>query len=322
MTAELILRNELITKDEFDSFSELAEKIISINLTIKDLCTKFSYRQLMYWYGSGLLISNPQKDKIKDVDFIEYCWIQMVYIMREFGMSIDAIKSIKQALLQPVNWLVLADKMGEIEKILPLIPEHERSGFLDFVTDLRANPNKVEASTTLLFIAIVDSLIKRSAISFLVNLKNEIVLLRESDLSLYNSNPIYRNFVKGSYIRVSLSEVIADFFKIDLPQIEQYQLNLLTEKEVEIVKAIRNGKAKQISIMFDQNNEPTHLEITKTEKIEQSARLIDLILRDSYQNIELKTQDGKIVYYENTLKKKLSTTPANESICLHLSSES
>jgi hypothetical protein len=42
----------------------------------------------------------------------------------------------------------------------------------------------------------------------------------------------------------------------------------------------------------------------KYNKIDKEARLLDLVLKDGYQTIELKTQNGKIVHCKNLRKIK------------------
>ena len=47
------------------------------------------------------------------------------------------------------------------------------------------------------------------------------------------------------------------------------------------------------------------LEITKSEKVDKGVRLMEMMLKNGYQDIVVKTANGKIVQYENTRKLKL-----------------
>jgi hypothetical protein len=49
------------------------------------------------------------------------------------------------------------------------------------------------------------------------------------------------------------------------------------------------------------------IEVSKIDSISEAIRLQELILKNGYQNITIKTQNGEIVHCKNTIKYKLDT---------------
>ena len=46
-------------------------------------------------------------------------------------------------------------------------------------------------------------------------------------------------------------------------------------------------------------------QLTKKEKVDERARLMELLLTKGYQQLVVNTQEGKVVHFENTRKLKL-----------------
>ncbi len=135
---------------------------------------------------------------------------------------------------------------------------------------------------------------------------NDVVILDELELeSLMKVKPAVE-ILKGNYIRISLSDIIWKFTGTSILEIKKPHLELLNDTERQILEAIRDKGAREITIKYNSASEPEMIEITKVTKVELSARLLELLKRNQYQEITIKTQSGKITHYENTTKIKLT----------------
>ena len=76
----------------------------------------------------------------------------------------------------------------------------------------------------------------------------------------------------------------------------------ITQKELEIMHAIRQDKYDAITIIFN-NGDISRIE-TKTHHIAEDEKLIDMIQKVSHGNFTIKKKDGKIVFIEKTEKRK------------------
>lgn len=79
-------------------------------------------------------------------------------------------------------------------------------------------------------------------------------------------------------------------------------LHLLTENELALFSLIRTGDFESIKIRME-NGDIYLLEGTK--KIPRGSKFIDIINQNKYQDIEVKTHKGEIVFFKTTEKIKL-----------------
>ena len=83
------------------------------------------------------------------------------------------------------------------------------------------------------------------------------------------------------------------------------KLKLVTETEAQVLETLREKDLSSVMIRFDGKNEMDLLEVTKAGKLDKRVRMMDVILKDGYQVITVKTANGQIVQCENTRKLKL-----------------
>ena len=83
--------------------------------------------------------------------------------------------------------------------------------------------------------------------------------------------------------------------------------NFISKQEHEILKAIRHNfhELKSITVRFDGKAEPFLMEIKSMKKVKVESRLLELINKGEYADIEIKTVDGRISHYEKVKKVKL-----------------
>ena len=81
----------------------------------------------------------------------------------------------------------------------------------------------------------------------------------------------------------------------------------LSDKEHKLITIIRREfkNLKSVNIRF-KNNEISHIEITKKlKKVALESRIMDHIKKGDYADIQIITENGRIVNFENTKKIKL-----------------
>ena len=81
----------------------------------------------------------------------------------------------------------------------------------------------------------------------------------------------------------------------------------LSKQEQEVIELIRGKKLSSLKIKFDHEGKITFLEATETfNKIDTHARYLDHLLKNGHQDISFSTNNGKIVHYKKTTKRKLT----------------
>ena len=119
----------------------------------------------------------------------------------------------------------------------------------------------------------------------------------------------YKEFLMNSYFSISLYEVLKDFVSAKNRLEISGKLEILSPREVQIIDVIRNSKnLKSVKIRFGPNNEMDLIEQTTVQKLSTESRLMEIIMKNGYQNIEITTENGKIIKCLNTKKIKAERT--------------
>lgn len=117
----------------------------------------------------------------------------------------------------------------------------------------------------------------------------------------------YVKYLEDEFLPPHISISILSLSKKEFPQnvfdtIEPNRKAVLTEKELQLLYFIRTGEFDSIKIVMKEGE--IYL-IESQSKIPLNKKLIDIIKQASYQNIEIKTDKGKIVHISSTHKTKL-----------------
>ena len=150
------------------------------------------------------------------------------------------------------------------------------------------------------------SLFLQTPISFFIDHNGKGIIFNPLMLSdgVYNEEDISGLFSK-SFVSISLSEILSEVLVLSELDILNGQLMIISDEEANVLQALREDELSSVVIRFDKDNQMDLMEVKKLQKPEREARLMDMMLKDGYQDITVKTQHGKVVYCENTRKVKL-----------------
>jgi hypothetical protein len=115
----------------------------------------------------------------------------------------------------------------------------------------------------------------------------------------------FAEFVSQPYFCLSFAEAYRSLINEWSPEPFLSKTSLLTKTELEILELIRDKKVNSITIRL-KDGKPYLLEIDEKYDISMEQRFLDVIAKNGYQKITVKTQKGKIVDFENKILKKLN----------------
>ena len=115
----------------------------------------------------------------------------------------------------------------------------------------------------------------------------------------------YFEIFSRTFISISLNELINDCIININPAKLPPNLTFLSDEEKKIFQAIRTGEYKTVTVRFNDKSKPRVLELTQIKKIKIESRLFEIIHKGTYEDIEIKTQNGEIYSCINTRKIKL-----------------
>jgi hypothetical protein len=305
------MKQEDNLKKVFDAFVKMETNPIDFmrNTKFKRSELKLDPRVANHWSEKGLFPGNQVAGSWLVFNLSEAFWARIIIKLREFNVSLEVIKKIKDSFFnEPQKIYSENDKEYIIQKM------KESNVFNDEILK-NADNHEVWASIFKLKlndfeIMLQSILLQRKPFYIILDNHDKVMLVEESSL-LTETNEAYLNEYKEitqkSHIRISMNEILGDLVKClgDLKCSEK--IPILTKKEAEVIRLMRTDNILKVELKFKNNSEPEIIEITTLNQIKEKTRLSDLIISRGYQNITVKTQNGKIVYCENTTKYKLDT---------------
>lgn len=279
--------------------------------TLKD--TGVTHRLITYWDEKGLLNEDKNDHKWRKFNLIDLVWIRLIAKLREFNIGLDTILQVKNSLWakmpleQVINEKHIKETVIEISNLNGIkVPE----GLLDNTTFLD-EVKSIEVSW--LFVSIAQMYLDKRDMSILIffyqeGKEKELITVPFSPSKLPDFLKIdgFKEILARSYISISLNDLVTNVFQIaDTNSL--HDLLLLTKDEKVILEILRSGKYKSVKVRFDKSQKPLLLETTEEKKVNINSRISEFIRAASYQNIEIKTERGKIVSFTNSNKIKLNT---------------
>ena len=302
--SEITQIREKRTKGDIVDTSTLLERIKESKFTVKDLGV--NYRWIDHWYSRGLLIGNYEDRKWRKFNLIEYVWLKIIIKIREFNISLETVKSVKDIL--DVD-LVVGDLVNNHNSdLIDIIPQLAPSGKEQITMNILNDPN-IQAQIrnmhlNYLEMIILDIISLGNCYSILINPNGQVIPIKFSYIELYSTIPEFRDFILKSFISISLTEILKDFIiKNELDLFNKKRIAILSNEESEVLDTIRKDDLKSVTVRYGNDKKMNLLEEIREEKVDKAARLLEIIMKYGYQDITIKTQNGEIAYCENKRKR-------------------
>ena len=304
--------NKLNIKDFKDNFNPkdnklevIRERVFSktqVDVVYSDFTNWERYRLIDIKHNVG-------KGGHKKLSYVDYVWLSIIKELRSFGFTYDQIKECQKELFKNLlnrddlsliienKDYINAKSKGKLEGLEDLNKDaiDKVIGELFYIEAIMLNVLQFGESTILQFYKSAPV----KVIPMSVNIMQDF-----NETGLRNILP---EFFKLSHVNISLSNIISKFLVDGEESFESNVSNLISEKEHEILKAIRHNfhELKSITVRFDGKAEPCLMEIKSMKKVKVESRLLELINKGEYADIEIKTVDGRISHYEKVKKVKL-----------------
>lgn len=260
------------------------------------------------WSKVGIYLRERKSKYRRKYNGLEYVWLRLVKELREIGLSIDAIRNLRDYLLTENNFLDHLKSLYEEEELEDEMLNHLFTGMKEvFKTPeelvASAKGHEVELNNTLLSIIVFSTIFSKSNV--------HLAITKDGNCYVYDESPMEDLFVSSmilnqSYITVPLNHIIAEFIGRE----DLYELRMsddiieLTEQEEKILDLIRKGGINSLNIKFVDGE----VNLIETEEIvdpkEVKGKMIDLIKKGGYQEITYQTQKGQIVSVKRKTKHK------------------
>jgi DNA-binding transcriptional MerR regulator len=285
-------------------FSELSNSIKEERYHLSDLNLK--PRWLNHWKESGILLRERKKQEGYTFDLVESVWLKIVVKLREFKVSLETIKSLKEYLSLSIG-NNLTDEQEEImRKVVNELDGGKNKSLIDSLMrspSFRKEMQSIEVS--ILEIMILDVLVLRNEFRLLINQDGVYIPFKETYRSMWEENEVVKEFMRRTHISLSINEAISELID-NIGIDEAVKVKVLTADEASVIEAMREDNVREVSVRYGKGGKPNLLLTEKWESIDKSARIQDLIMAHGYHDIKVKTENGTVVTCVNANKKKLN----------------
>lgn len=286
-----------------EEYPHLLDTLDEPKFSINDL--KIQPRDATYWDKQGVLPKIKGTGMRRKYDLVQSIWIKLVQQMRSLGISLATIQLLKDNFLEPKIDLDEIDP-SILKRFFDKLNDKTNESFSleEFHDTLKQEEISIFKSI------VIATIIFRKPLLCLVN--------KDGDYYLYDSNkhqeyiqegPDFVEFISHPYFCISFSDAFKTLVH-DWSPIESFSdYSLLSDSELQILSNIRKQNINSITIRY-KDGAPFLIEVSEQSKITMEQRFLDVISKNGYQSITIKTQNGKITNFENKIliKLKQSTT--------------
>ncbi len=258
-----------------------------------------THRWVTYWDQQGILLEQHEDGKWRRFSLVEYVWLEAIKKMRVFHIPLPMIKVIRDQLCN-VQIDTSPQSVSQYEKIL-----RDSGVDPDSVALSKEAANSIISDGNYLSFFVLQMILAKESFALIVNDKGQYFPCNDNMLPLLFNHHEMGPFLKNSYVRISLSEILVNIMSNWAPVHLFETLGIITENEYKVLEALRQEKVISVNVKLNEEKEIQLIESTKMEQVSTKNDLLNLIMREGYQEITLKTEKGKIVHCKNVIKTKI-----------------
>lgn len=269
-------------------------------------------RMLNYWVEDAELLKKWKAKGWRKFSFLEIVWLKVISDLREFGVSFEILKKLKDNLFHiPNREEILGILKARDKDIRDLLNKGTLSGDAKYLYEMtvkfgNAAEEIVDAEIPPMLANMIGLIVvQRKSADLIVNKEGKGVILLHTSKEVVVPNEESQAMLDAPHISIPLTDIIESFILNDEID-KKLQMEFFSEDEWKIIDILRNERPASLTVKFDDKRKANLIEITRTKKVDLAHRLSNIILKEGYETITLKTQKGKIVTCSQTERIKLS----------------
>jgi len=301
--------SEFITSKNFaKEYPKLLNTLEEPRFLISDL--DVAARDATYWDKQGILPEMKGAGARRKYDFVQAIWIRLIKQMRSFGVSITIIKALKEQLLTPafkIEDLLKHPKGLEVLRTIAKKEGNEKE-FEDMLSSGELLRNAPDLSLDVFTHLVLGVIVFRKNLSLLVSDDGHYIPYSvDMHQQLYRTDSNLHLAFEIPHISLSISKAYQDLVQDWSIKPFFSDISIVTEEEKKLLKIIREPGITNVEVIFE-GGKMDLLKICKEEGVTPAHRLSDIISKNGYHDIVIKTRNGKPIYYKNTILKKMKST--------------
>ena len=299
---ELELLNSPFVAELFEGIDKnLSEPLFTISHF------ELSARDASYWDEKGILPNHCGTGKRRKYNLVQATWIKLIQQLRELGVPTDTIKKMKENLLEEqvtLNDVLKNPKAREVLE-LQLKKIGQLETFLESEKNAELMKNADKPIISLFGMMVKYCVVFRKPFALMVfpdgtYMPNSLKILRDLNEQYENVDDILNK--PHSVVSISMAYqnlVVGWSAKPFFPE-----LGIFTNQEKEVLASLRLPDLKSVEVIY-KDEKIDLLKVCQEQKVTPAHRLSDIISKNGYQNIVINTANGKPIYFENKILKKI-----------------
>lgn len=277
-----------------------------------------SAKMVFDWSKQGLLLDLVKPKARRKYSIVEFVWFKLIVGLREFGMSLEAIRNVRSMLLLSFTFVDILESIedGSDQSLVDYLGEEKFVLIRDYIQKMKEdlseddfyaeldelNLPEYKYFNTVLSHLISDAILLRKEIVFNISSSGEVYVQVDGTSLDHNSELDHQ-----AHIKLPLHLLISQFIQHEgmrTPE-ELVHFKFLTKKEMQILELLKNDNLVSLTVRMGQNQEIKLIESEESINVENaSGKLTDYLMRNNYQEITCKTQNGKVTSMRRTTKHK------------------
>ena len=298
----------LESKKYQEDYPALNKTLIEPRFLISELGV--TARDATYWDKQGILPEMKGVGARRKYDLVQSVWIKLIQQMRDFGVSISVIKSLKDKLLKlniPLTEILKNPKGLQVLRKIAKTEGTEKE--LEAILKSGELAKDLEGEQIDMFSMLVKTVVVfRKSISLIVSVEGDFIPYSlELHSELVKTDPGVNEIFNIPHFNLSISTAYSQLIKDWSAKPFFGNVSMLSIKELEALDAIREEGVKAITIKYS-GGELDLMEVVKNEKVDKESRFLDVISKNGFHNITVKSRRGNIVHFENKQIRKFKRT--------------
>ena len=269
-------------------------------------------KNLNHWEKEDLLPYPYNEPGWTKFSLVEYTWLKVITELRSLGMALDNIKTIKNKLFdvningyKPFLIKTLEGFSGEAKNKDDALKAFKNKNIPDKVWKEIFNQAQICDFTILILQILMYN--DNGCLIIDSDCNCQFVVFGDVPENKKKINQdILQTLTNQSFVVINIRKILTSFFSNEkLSYDNDYIMGFLNKKEKQIIEKIRSGSVKEVKIRF-KNNQPDLFELTQDINTEAEINKIARALKKGqYQDLIIKSRDGKVLSYEKTELIKL-----------------
>jgi DNA-binding transcriptional MerR regulator len=273
----------------------------SQQFTISD--ADVTHRWITYWDQEDVLLTKQVEGKWRKFSLTEFVWLKTIAKMRMFNISMPSIRAVRDS-LQVDAWphLLTPEFLHSFKTTIEQLAK--RSLSKRELDDL-LKKTKAELPFSCLSILIFSVLAEKFDLRIILTHDGVVTFSRNDDQNdLESLVPDLKETLAKTHLSISLQEIVLESLNSEKITAHLVMGNFISPQEEEILKVLRLEKVNSVRITKNIRTKAVDM-LEYTELKEVPLKIQELILKDGYHKIEIKTKKGQVVICERTTKMKL-----------------